>query len=255
MSDAGTSRRGGWRTGLLVALILAAFAALLALGTWQVQRLHWKEGLLAAIDERTHAQPASLAEIERRFAETGDVDYWRVTVSGRFLNDDERHFFTTWQGDSGFNVYTPLQLDDGRYLLVNRGFVPFDRKDPATRREGQVEGRVEITGLARNPIPEKPSFLVPENDPAKNIFYWKDLSAMAATSGLPADAQVLPFFVDAGPAPNPGGLPVGGVTIIDLPNSHLQYAFTWYGLAAALLAVSVLWFVRRRRPATDATRP
>jgi surfeit locus 1 family protein len=254
MSNVEPSPRRRWRTGLLGALVVAAFAVLVALGTWQVQRLHWKEGLLAAIDERTHAQPVSLAEIEHRFAETGDVDYWRVTVSGRFLNADERHFFTTWQGESGFNVYTPLELDDGRYLLVNRGFVPFDRKDPATRREGQVEGRVEITGLARNPVPEKPSFLVPQNDPAKDIFYWKDLSAMAATSGLPASAQVLPFFLDAGPAPNPGGLPVGGVTIVDLPNNHLQYVFTWYGLAAALLAVSVLRF-RRRRPGGGQPRP
>jgi surfeit locus 1 family protein len=251
MSGAVVSPRSGWGTGILIVLIVAALAVLVGLGTWQVRRLHWKEGLLAAIDQRIHSQPIDLAEAERRFAQTGDVDYWPVTVAGRLVNADERHFFTTWESTSGYNVYTPLQLDDGRYLFVNRGFVPFDQKEPATRPQGQVEGRVEITGLARNPVPGKPSWIVPENDPAKNIFYWKDLSTMAATSGLPASAEVLPFFLDAGPAPNPGGLPIGGVTIVALPNSHLQYAMTWYGLAAGLLAVSGLWFWRRRRPAGE----
>ena len=75
---------------------------------------------------------------------------------------------------------------------------------------------------------------MPDNDPAKNIFFWKDLDAMAASAGLPRRATVLPFFVDADATPNPGGLPIGGVTTIDLPNNHLQYALTWYGLAAAL---------------------
>ncbi|MBN9037173.1 MAG: SURF1 family protein [Rhizobiales bacterium] len=240
-----------WRSALWLALLVAVFAVLVGLGTWQVQRLHWKEGLLASIDQRIHSAPLPLADIERRFAETHDVDYTPVAVAGSFVHEDERHFFATWKGDSGYYVYTPLRLADGRYLFVNRGFVPFDRKDPATRQQGQVEGQVELTGLARNPLPGKPSSLVPDNDPAKNIFYWKDLAAMTATSGLPAGAVVLPFFVDAGPAPNPGGLPVGGVTMVDLPNDHLQYAVTWYGLAGCLVAVAGLWFWRRRHPAAD----
>ncbi len=73
---------------------------------------------------------------------------------------------------------------------------------------------------------------------------------MAATAGLPTGAKVLPFFIDAGKAPNPGGLPVGGVTIIDLPNSHLQYAVTWYGLAAALAGVLGAWLWRSRKRAS-----
>jgi surfeit locus 1 family protein len=93
-----------------------------------------------------------------------------------------------------------------------------------------------VTGLARDPLAEKPSFIVPENEPAKNMFYWKDLAVMASSTGLPA-GKVLPFFVDANNSPNPGGLPVGGVTLIDLPNNHFQYALTWYGLALVLLVV------------------
>jgi surfeit locus 1 family protein len=218
-------------------LAVLAFAALVALGTWQVERLHWKEGLLATIDQRIHSTPRPLSEIERLFAEKHDVEYWPVTLNGKFLHAGERHFLATWNGDAGFYIYTPLRLDDGRYVFVNRGFVPYDRKDPATRRKGEVEGEVTVTGLARNPLAEKPSFIVPDNEPAKNMFYWKDLPVMAATAGLPAGAQVLPFFVDANDTPNPGGLPVGGVTLISLPNNHFQYALTWYGLALVLLVV------------------
>jgi surfeit locus 1 family protein len=242
-STAADQRRFPW-----VALVFAVvgFVALVSLGTWQLERLAWKEGLIAAIDQRIHSKPRDLAAIERQFADTGDVDYEPVMVSGTFDHDKERHFFATYQEQSGFFVYTPLMLADGRTVLVNRGFVPYDRKDPATRKEGQVSGVVEVTGLARNPLAEKPSMLVPENEPDKNIFYWKDRDVMAASVGLDT-ARLVPFFIDAGPAPNPGGLPVGGVTIVDLPNNHLQYALTWYGLAAALAAIFGTWLWRRSR--------
>lgn len=243
------AKAGGPARWLALILGLAAFVVLLGLGTWQVERLYWKEALLATIDQRIHSAPLPLAEVEAKFGEAGDVDYWPVTVTGRFLHSGERHFFATHEGNSGFYVYTPLQLADGRFVLVNRGFVPYDLKDPTKRAQGQVEGEVTVTGLARNPLAQKPSTMVPDNDPAKNIFYWKDRDVMAATAGLPAGSALVPFFIDADKTPNPGGLPVGGVTIIDLPNSHLQYAVTWYGLAAALAGVLGVWLWRSRQRA------
>ncbi|WP_189502154.1 MULTISPECIES: SURF1 family protein [unclassified Mesorhizobium] len=237
------------KTALMLGLGLVLFFVLLGLGTWQVQRLYWKEGLLQTIDQRTHSAPRPLADVEREFTSTGDVDYTPVTVTGTFLHRGERHFFATWEGASGFDVFTPLQLDDGRFVLINRGFVPYDLKDAARRPQGQVAGKVTVTGLARNPLPAKPSMMLPDNDAQKNIFYWKDRDAMATSAGLPAGAGLVPFFIDVNAAPNPGGLPVGGVTVIDLPNSHLQYAITWYGLAAALAGVLVF---RLRRPAKQA---
>jgi surfeit locus 1 family protein len=224
---------------------VTGFVVLVGLGTWQVQRLQWKEGLILAIDQRTHSAPRPLADVEGKFTATGDVDYEPVEVRGVFDHRKERHFLATHDGASGFFVYTPLNLADGRSVFVNRGFVPYDRKDPATRRQGQVEGEVTITGLARDPLTEKPSSLVPDNDPDKNVFYWNDRDAMAASTGVDI-AKLVPFFIDAGPAPNPGGLPVGGVTIVDLPNNHLQYALTWYGLAAALAVIFGTWLWRRR---------
>lgn len=234
------------RVWAILGLGLVLLSMLVGLGTWQMQRLAWKEALIASVDHRIKSPARPLPVLERQFAETGDVDYWPVETTGRLLNDHESHFLATWKGQSGFFVYAPLELLDGRVLFVNRGFVPFDRKDPATRAEGQVGEQVTVKGLARNPLAEKPSSLVPDNEPAKNVFYWKDLAAMAASAGVPGD-RLVPFFVDAGDAPNPGGLPIGGVTLIDFPNNHLQYAFTWYGLAAALLAVLGAWLLQRRR--------
>lgn len=244
MTEAAPPSRGKLAISLIGFVL--AMLLLLALGTWQVQRLHWKEALLADIAERQAAAPVDLAAIETIAASGRDIDYRRVTVSGRFLNDKERHFFATYDGMSGFYVYTPLQLDDGRYLFVNRGFVSYDDKEPARRPQGQLDGRRTVVGLARTKLTEKPSSIVPDNDLSKNIFYWKDLDRMAETDGLPAD-RIVPFFVDADAAPNPGGLPIGGVTQIDLPNSHLQYAVTWYGLAATLAVIGGMAFFRRRR--------
>ncbi|MBX3529190.1 MAG: SURF1 family protein [Rhizobiaceae bacterium] len=224
--------------------VAIAFVILVGLGTWQVQRLAWKEALLATIRERTAAEPIGIKDALDRFE---DVEYVPVALSGRFEHAYERHVFTTHDGQSGYNVYTPLVMANGEAVFVNRGFVPYDRKDPATRAEGQVEGIVEVTGLARAGLSEKPSWIVPDNDPAKNVFHWKDIRTMRETSGLPNDVPVLAVFVDANDAPNPGGLPLGGVTLIDLPNNHLQYALTWYGLAAVLLVVTAAFLWRRRR--------
>ncbi|OJU03852.1 MAG: cytochrome c oxidase assembly protein, partial [Rhizobium sp. 63-7] len=205
-----------------------------------------KEQLLADIAERRAAPPASLADIEALGSRGEDVDYRAMTVSGRFVNNKERHFFATYRGQTGFYVYTPLLLADGRYLFVNRGFVPYENKEPEMRKQGQLTGQVTVIGLARAKLAEKPSSIVPDNDPAKNIFYWKDLDAMADTTGLDR-SEVVAFFMDADATRNPAGLPIGGVTQFELPNSHLQYALTWYGLAVALVAVSVTMWLRRRK--------
>ena len=245
-SDRRFSRHLGRGIGAI--LLLLVFVLLVALGTWQMQRLAWKEDLLAAIAERRAAPPASLREIESLAASGADVDYRTVRLQGRFLHDRERHFFTTWNGQPGFAVYTPLTLADGRMLFVNRGFVPYERKAAETRAAGQEMGEVTITGLARARLATKPSFILPDNEPAKNIYYWKDLAGMIRDDGLDPD-RVLPFFVDADATPNPGGLPIGGITLIDFPNNHLQYALTWYGLAAALLGMTVVFILRaKHRP-------
>lgn len=246
MTEAETASKGsGKRLWAAVVLLPAALAVLLALGTWQVKRLVWKEDLIAAIEQRSQMEPASLEQITATMADSEPVEYRTAVATGEFLHDGEQHFFATFNGQTGFYVYTPLELSGERYLLVNRGFVPYDLKEAASRPESLVEGEQRIAGLIRGKLAEKPSFVVPDNDEAQNIYYWKDLDRMAANAGLPAD-KVLPFFLDADATPVPGGLPRGGVTVIDLPNNHLQYAITWYGLALALVGVGALaWFKRK----------
>ena len=237
------SRVGGQRTVLLLLLSALALAILISLGTWQVRRLAWKQGLIATIEERIVAEPVSVEQIVSLIGKGEEIEYRPVRATGRFAHQLEQYFFATHKGASGWYVYTPLVLADSRILFVNRGFVPYDFREPDTRPRGQITGEVTITGLARSAPDAKPSFIVPDNDPATGTYYWKDLRAMREAAGFD---QVLPFFLDVGPDPNPGGLPVGGVTIIELPNNHLQYAITWYGLALALVGVLVVWYRRQR---------
>lgn len=247
MTDATTTPPPRRLGPLALIVITAAFTLLLALGTWQVQRLIWKESLLAAIAERMAAAPVELAEIIALNAAGEDIEYRRVRLAGRFRHDAEQFFFATLNGATGYFVYTPFEIEGGGLVFVNRGFVGVDAKDPATRLQGQVSGIVKLTGLARGRLDAKPSMIVPDNDPAGNIFFWKDIDAMAANAGIdPATDGLLPFFVDADATPNPGGQPVGGVTQVSLPNNHLQYAITWYGLALALLGVTgAVWWRSR----------
>ncbi|KAB0679578.1 SURF1 family protein [Aureimonas leprariae] len=247
--------RPGRRRGVVGLLLgLVGVVILCALGTWQVERLHWKEGVLRQIDERTHAPPQPADAVAATAERTGDVEYIPVSAHGRFLNGAERFFISTFGGDAGWNVYVPMDLGGNRFVWINRGFVPYDRKDPATRREGLIDGETDVTGLARNVAAEKPSWLVPNNDTAKNQFFWKNLGELGLGAGLPADARVLPFVIDAGSGRAPGGWPVGGTTVIDIPNNHLQYAITWYGLAlvlASMLGYQVFRAFRPLAPAPD----
>ena len=223
---------------------MVALAILLSLGTWQLYRLQWKEALVTEIAARQKAAPLALADVERMAAAGTDVDYLPATVSGTFDHAQEQYFFATDEGKVGYHVYTPLRLADGRSVFVNRGFVPEEFKTPSSRAAGQVEGAVTITGLARARLAAKPSWVVPDNEPQKNLYFWKDLDAMAADASIPPN-RLVPFFLDAGATPHPGGLPKGGVTQLDLPNNHLSYALTWYGLAGVLVVVSVLAFRRK----------
>lgn len=224
-----------------------AFIILIALGTWQTQRLFWKEQLIAQIEARTHSAPRPLAEVEAEFAEGEAVDYMPVTLSGTFQHEDEQYFFTTFKGAAGYAVYTPLLMSDGRAILVNRGFVPYEKQNPSMREQGQITGVVTVTGLARDPLLAKPSFYLPDNEPAKKLYYWKDWGAMMENSPLSKTHDFVGFFVDADATANAGGLPVGGITILEQPNNHLQYAGTWFGLAAVLLVVTFIYIFRQRR--------
>jgi surfeit locus 1 family protein len=229
---------------------LAGLAVLFGLGTWQLERKRWKEELIARITARVHADAVPLASVTAAPVDKTDLEYTRVSVSGRFLHDKEQYRYAPSTSGQGWHVYTPLQTPEGSLVWINRGFVPDMRKIPATRLKGQVEGDVEVRGLIR--LPPRPGLFAAQNDPAHNIWYWPDIAGMTAAAfrGRPDAAKVLPLVVeaDAKPAP-PGGLPAGGVTRLDIPNRHLEYALTWYGLAATLVGVYLAFSISRLRDA------
>ena len=218
---------------------------LLGLGTWQIERLHWKEALIAELAAAMAAPPVALP---RSLAAAQPLAYSHVYATGIFLHEHELYLYaTTESGAAGYHVITPFVLEDGAIVLVDRGFVPAERKDAATRNAGNAADMREITGILRLPPDGKSSWFVPDNRPDRNEWFYVDLPAMAAAAKL---GNALPFYLDADASPNPGGLPIGGQTSINLPNNHLQYAITWYALAGGLLVVYIL-LARRRRGAGD----
>jgi surfeit locus 1 family protein len=215
---------------------------LLGLGTWQVQRLGWKEGLIA---QRNAALTAAPVPLPTTLDDARPLEFHPVRADGEFLNDHELYLNAqSLKGDQGFHIVTPFRLSDGTILMVDRGFVPTDKRAPATREAGEIAGPASVTGLLR--LPEAPGWFTPPNEPDKNSWFSIDLPAMAQAAGV---GSALPFYVDAAATPNPGGWPVGGQTITELPNDHLQYAITWFALAAALVVVYIRFAQRRLRSA------
>lgn len=220
--------------GLMVLLI----AALVALGIWQVERLSWKEDLIARVDQRVDAEPVPApARAQWGKVSRANDEYRHVTAEGILQNDKETLIYASTVLGPGYWVITPLNLSDGTSILINRGFVPTDKRDAATRSDGQVRS-AKITGLLR--ITEPKGTLIKSNDPANDRWYSRDVAAIADRRNV---ADVAPYFIDADATPNPGGLPVGGLTQIAFPNNHLVYAITWFALA--IMAAGLLAFVVR----------
>ncbi len=211
----------------------------LALGAWQVERLFWKEDLIA---QRQAAVAAAPAAVPKTLAEARDMEFHHVSDEGVFLNDKEIFLGATSEaGGLGYQVLTPLLEPAGRVVFVNRGYIPSELRDPAKRAAGQIAGTVRVQGLLRLPSTGRPNWFLPDNRPDLNYWFWVDLSAMSAADKLD---RVAPFYIDADTTPNPGGWPKGGVTRLTLPNNHLQYAITWFSLAVALLVIYVLYHRR-----------
>jgi len=239
---------------LLLACALIGMGLLSGLGVWQLQRLAWKETVLAQISARRDALPQALPP-QKDWAKVNpdDYDYRHVIMRGVFDHARESFLFrasaTGEAGEGpGYEVLTPLALDDGGTVIVNRGFAPAELKEPARRAAGQVAGEVTISGLMRRP--EARNAFTPADEPDKNLWFTRDPAALAAHWGLQG---VAPFSVDADTTPNPGGWPKGGATVMKIPNNHLAYALTWFALAATLAAVTAVFIAKRERTPKDMT--
>jgi surfeit locus 1 family protein len=234
-----TSSLQSWRPWLLAGLCLAGVVGLITLGVWQVERRAWKLALIDRVEQRVHASPQPIpAPAAWPAINAADDEYRRVTVTGQFMHEREALVQALTDDGPGFWSVTPLRTASGDVVLVNRGFMPPERRAAATRGEGDPQAAVTVTGLLRMTEP-KGAFLR-TNDPLSDRWYSRDVAAIAAARGLP---QVAPFFIDADATPNPGGYPIGGLTVIAFPNNHLIYALTWFALAF-MLAGAYLRIVR-----------
>ena len=228
---------------------LIAAGLLIGLGKWQLDRLQWKLGIVQRIETRIHEDAVSLSEAKDRWRKNGDIEYTRVLLVGRFLHEHERHLYTIVEGLPGWKVVAPLQTASGDIVLVDRGFVTEQLKAPAARMRGQLEGLVELTGLARASQPRNP--FTPKDDPAANRWFSRDVPGLTATLPPQLAANAAPFIVEAEAAPIPGDWPRAGVTLLKVTNRHLEYALTWFALAATLIIVFIVYARNTLSSATE----
>ncbi len=226
-----------------------AFAILLGLGTWQWNRKAWKEELVATIAARSAAPPIDAAAFAELRCETVEkvglaqsCDYISVQLSGTFDLANERYVYTSIErpragraGGQGFWILTPFRIaGSGQTIVVNRGFVPETRKDPASRTEGQPAGEISFTGLVRSA--EQRATFTGTNDAARNIWFIRNPAELFPASAQPKIERPELYVELLKPVPA-GGLPQPAAGQINIPNRHLEYALTWWALAATLLAV------------------
>jgi surfeit locus 1 family protein len=247
-APAGRPPRSAAARAALAVCAALAFAGFFALGTWQVERRAWKLDLIARVEQRVHA-PAANAPGPERWAQVNAAadEYRRVRLAGIFLHDKETLVQASTRLGGGFWVLTPLHAADGSIVLVNRGFVPPEAQGRSARTATEPQGETTVTGLLR--ITEPKGGFLRKNEPAAGRWFSRDVQAIAAAHGL---GNTAPYFVDAdSAATQPGATPAwpaGGLTVIAFPNSHLVYAFTWYGLALMVLAAAAYaWREGRRR--------
>ncbi len=213
-------------------MTLFGLALMLSLGVWQLQRKAWKDGLEAEMRAGLAAPPVSLDKQQENLAA---LNYRPVRVRGRFLHDSEAYLGPrTHQGRPGLHVLTPLHLDNGAMILINRGWIPEERRASASRPQGQLQGEVVVQGILRSQLEQ--GVWTPEYDAKADLWFWYDIDGIARTRGL----ALLPGVIQADDRANPGGLPIGGMAQPALVNNHLQYAITWFSLSGVLLAVFLL---------------
>jgi surfeit locus 1 family protein len=232
------------RTVAFAAALTVAFAGFVSLGVWQLQRMHWKQALIARVEARVDAAPVAPPAREDWAAITSERDeYRRVRLSGRFLPVAQTRTQAVTALGAGWWLLAPLRTDSGEIVLVNRGFVPAgeDAAPPPT-------GPVQVEGLLR--ISEPAGSFLRRNLPEQDRWYSRDVAAIARARGL-REAAVAPFFIDAARDPALSGWPRGGLTVVTFRDTHLSYALTWFGMALLTAVAGLRLFVLARRLRQD----
>jgi surfeit locus 1 family protein len=208
---------------------------LIGLGFWQLYRLHWKEGLIADLEARLSAPPVSLSD-----AVDHPAEFLHVKASGSFEHQGELFMLDSEGGRPGWRVVTPLESDDGIFVLVDRGFVVDEERDPSRRPGSQPQGHVEVSGYVSRHQAARGLF-TPDNDAAADNWYWWDVPAMLASGRVDPGSRVAPFILHVLPGDDRDAVPQPSPPAPGLTNNHLQYALTWFGLAIVLAGVTFFY--------------
>ncbi|WP_137155091.1 SURF1 family protein [Rhizobium sp. FKL33] len=220
---------------LLLGLLGLAFLTFVGLGVWQIERLQWKQDLIARVDARIHAEP-----VDPPRAVTSDDEYRRIRLNGTYMPDADTLTQAVTKLGPGFWVMTPMKMDDGRVILVNRGFITQDFKDKAAYLA--PSGQVSVTGLLR--LTEPKGGFLRTNDAAAGRWFSRDVAEIALARNL---TSVAPYFIDADASGSPNAYPVGGLTVVAFTNHHLQYALTWFAMAALTIIGGIIVMRRSDR--------
>lgn len=225
-----------WATALALPILIV----LIALGTWQVQRLQWKNELIETRGERVGAAPVEITRALAAADDLADLEYRPVTVTGELRNDRAMILLNrVHDGGAGGHLIAPLELANGLgTVMVDRGWMPLPDLRAFTATAGEP---VTLDGFVR--LYTVPGYFVPDNEPGANNWFFMDEAEMLATANLSGPVG---FYIQAGlNATPPGVYPVGSVPDVNLRNSHLEYAVTWYALAAVLVVIFVVFHWRR----------
>ncbi len=220
-------------------MVAASTLLLFSLSIWQLQRLAWKEGLINTITsyqyERAYGGlPEDTTNIE-------ELSFARILLHGEFLHEHEVHLAARYYNSQlGYHILTPFKLTDERLVLLNRGWVHVDNKDPATRMEGQVEGLQHVVGMIRTDN-DRNSF-TPDNDVENNIWFWRDVAGIIEATNLPLYPVTLDILYDI-PA---GNQPIPSDGLIRLRNDHLSYAITWFLIGLSGIIIFATYHYRSR---------
>lgn len=211
---------------------LAGFAVLMALGTWQAQRLVWKEALLSEIDRRIAADPVDLPEQVDRLRDL----YLPVRAEG-VIGPQELHVLVSQkQIGAGYRIISVFETG-GRRILLDRGFVALDQKDAP-------RGAVQASVTGNLHWPNEVDGYTPVPDAKAQIWFARDVDAMAGEMGTEPVMIILRETSENPAAVAPLPLDRAGI-----PNDHLQYAITWFSLAAVWAAMTGFFLWRHRQSA------
>ena len=237
-----------------IVLMLALTLLWIALGLWQVQRLQWKEGLIAEVNARLTQPPYDLPALDAWTTLDPDrYDFHPARLAGQYAPSGTVLVFTGLDAPKGkysgpgYWVMTPFEPDGGGVVFVNRGFVPQSSATAFLDENTVPKGHISLTG---NMIAaEAAGPFTPAPDRPNHVDWVRDPARLAALDGI--SGPIFPMLIDL-PAGPPGALPQGGETVVDFPNNHLGYAFTWFGLAVLTPALLAYWVWRQLKPKAKA---